>query len=200
MADIISDKGLDILFRSARSYNGWLEKDVSDVLIQAVYDLTKYGATSANGSHGRFVFVKSAAMKEKLVACVDDANKQKVAAAPVTVLIGSDMKFYEKLDKLFPHNLEARSWFEGKPELIAETAFRNSTLQGAYLMLAARSLGLDCGPMSGFDKDKLNQSFFSEEPEENIEVNFICSLGYGDKDSIFPRGPRLSFNEACSII
>ncbi|MCK5042226.1 MAG: malonic semialdehyde reductase, partial [Sphingomonadales bacterium] len=143
MADIISDKGLDILFRSARSYNGWLEKDVSDVLIQAVYDLTKYGATSANGSHGRFVFVKSAAMKEKLVACVDDANKQKVAAAPVTVLIGSDMKFYEKLDKLFPHNLEARSWFEGKPELIAETAFRNSTLQGAYLMLAARSLGLD---------------------------------------------------------
>ena len=197
MADIISDKGLDILFRSARSYNGWLEKDVSDVLIQAVYDLTKYGATSVNGSHGRFVFVKSAAMKEKLVACVDDANKEKVAAAPVTVLIGSDMKFYEKLDKLFPHNLEARSWFEGKPEVIAETAFRNSTLQGAYLMLAARSLGLDCGPMSGFDKDKLNQSFF---PEENMEVNFICSLGYGDKDSIFPRGPRLSFNEACSII
>ena len=197
MADIISDKGLDILFRSARSYNGWLEKDVSDVLIQAVYDLTKYGATSVNGSHGRFVFVKSAAMKEKLVACVDDANKQKVADAPVTVLIGSDMKFYEKLDKLFPHNLEARSWFEGKPEAIAETAFRNSTLQGAYLMLAARSLGLDCGPMSGFDKDKLNQSFF---PEKNMEVNFICALGCGDKDSIFERSPRLSFNEACSII
>jgi nitroreductase len=197
MANIINDDGFDILFRQARTYNGWLKKDVSDVQLQAAYDLTKFGATSANSSPARFVFVKSAEMKEKLISCVGEGNKNKIAQAPVTVLIGCDNKFYEKLDKLFPHDLSARSWFEGNQDAITSTASRNSTLQGAYLMLAARALGLDCGPMSGFDKEKLDKVFF---PEENLEVNFICSLGYGDKNSIFPRSPRLSFNEACSII
>lgn len=197
MGDILSDKSLDTVFRSARSYNDWQKRQVSDVLLQAVYDLAKYGATSANCSPARFVFVRSQPMKDKLISCVGEGNDAKIASAPVTVLIGSDEKFYEKLDQLFPHNLDARTWFEGKPDVIAETAFRNSTLQGAYLMLAARSLGLDCGPMSGFDKDKLNNLFF---PEENINVNFICSLGFGDEASVFPRSPRLNFAEACAII
>lgn len=197
MSDIINDEGLDILFREARTYNGWQKKDVSDVLIKSVYDLAKYGATSANCCPARFVFAKSPSAKEKLAACAGESNAVKILEAPVTVVIGNDTKFYDKLDKLFPHDLSARSWFAGKPEVIAETAFRNGTLQGAYLMLAARSLGLDCGPMSGFDKSAMTAAFF---PDSNIEVNFICSLGYGKKDSIFPRSPRFAFNEACSIV
>lgn len=197
MANIIDDNGLDTLFRSARTYNDWQDKDVSDVLIKAIYDLTKYGATSANCCPARLVFVKSAESRKKLVSCVDEGNAKKVAVAPVTVVIGHDMKFYDHLAQLFPHDLSARSWFADKPEVIADTAFRNGTLQGAYLMLAARALGLDCGPMSGFDKKAAKEAFF---PDSDVEVNFICSLGYGDKDSIFPRSPRFDFNEACSIV
>jgi nitroreductase len=156
----------------------------------------KWGPTSANACPARLVFVTSDAAKQKLKDCLDEGNVEKSMTAPVVAIIGMDMLFYEKLPILFPHT-DARSWFEGKAEKIHETAFRNSSLQGAYLMLAARSLGLDCGPMSGFDNAKLEAAFF---PEGNIKANFICALGYGDSDKLYPRGPRLSFDEVCRVV
>lgn len=187
---------LATLFTDARTHNFWQNKPVSDALCQQIYDLAKWGATSANCSPARFVFVKSAAEKEKLVACVSPGNQEKTRAAPVTVIIGMDMEFYEKLPKLFPHT-DARAWFVGNQPMIDGTAFRNSSLQGAYLMLAARALGLDCGPMSGFDADKINAVFFAD---SKVKVNFICSFGYGDADKLFPRSLRFAFDEACKII
>jgi nitroreductase len=191
----LSDHALDVLFRKARSHNGWLDKPVSDEQIRQIYDLLKWGPTSANSCPARFVFVKSAAAKEKLKACLDEGNVEKSMTAPVVAIIGMDMEFYEKLPKLFPHT-DARAWFVGKPAKIEETAFRNSSLQGAYLIMAARSLGLDCGPMSGFDNAKLDAAFF---PDGKIKSNFICAIGYGDESKLYPRGPRLDFEEACRI-
>ena len=193
---VLNDQSLDIIFRQARSHNAWQDKPVSDDLLKQLYDLTKMGPTSANSSPGRFVFIKSDEAKEKLKACLDEGNVSKSMTAPVVAIIGMHMEFYEQLPKLFPHT-DARVWFVGKAEKIQETAFRNSSLQGAYLMLAARSLGLDCGPMSGFDNAKLDAAFF---PEGKVKSNFICALGYGDDSGLYPRGPRLGFNEAAEIV
>jgi 3-hydroxypropanoate dehydrogenase len=192
----LNDEALDILFRSARSHSYWLEKPVNDNLLHKLYDLMKWGPTSGNCTPARLVFVRSREAKERLKPCLDGGNVSKSMTAPVVVIIGMDMEFYEKLPKLFPHNLAARSWFEGKPEKIRDTAFRNSSLQGAYLILAARSLGIDCGPMSGFDAKKLDAEFF---PEGKIKSNFICAIGYADSSKLYPRGPRLDFDEACRI-
>lgn len=195
-ARILDDHALDVLFREARTYNGWQDKDVSDVLLQAVYDLFKWGPTSSNCCPVRIKFVKSKEAKEKLRPHLMAGNVDKTMAAPVTALLANDLEFYEKLPFLSPHN-NARSWFVDKPAFTAETAFRNGTLQGAYMMLAARSLGLDCGPMSGFKQQGVKDAFFAD---ENVQVNFICSLGYGVKESLYPRGPRLAFDEACEIL
>lgn len=193
---IISDTAMDILFREARTYNGWQDKEVSDVLVQAIYDLMKWGPTSANCSPARFKFVKSKEAKQTLKPLMAEGNVDKTMAAPVTVIIANDKEFYEHLPKLFPHT-DARSWFAGKEKAIEETATRNGTLQGAYLMLAARSLGLDCGPMSGFDKQGVKDAFF---PDDNVEVNFLCNIGYGDPDSLFDRSPRFDFEEIAEIL
>jgi 3-hydroxypropanoate dehydrogenase len=192
----LTDESFDILFRQARSHNAWQEKPVSDDLLKQLYDLLKMGPTSANACPGRFVFIKSPEAKQKLKACLDEGNVKKSMTAPVVAIIGMDLEFYEQLPKLFPHT-DARAWFVGKVDKIQETAFRNSSLQGAYLMLAARSLGLDCGPMSGFDSAKLDAAFF---PDGKVKSNFICALGYGDPAGLYPRGPRLDFDEAAEIV
>lgn len=191
----LSDQELDLLFREARSHNGWQARPVTDEQLNQLYDLLKMGPTSANSCPARFVFIKSEQAKGKLKACLDEGNIDKSMSAPVVAIIGMDMEFYTQLGKLFPHT-DASSWFVGKPEKIQETAFRNSSLQGAYLIMAARSLGLDCGPMSGFDSAKLEATFF---PGGKIKANFICALGYGDEAKLYPRGPRLDFYEACEI-
>ena len=193
---ILDDRSLDVLFRDARSHNKWQDRDVGDVLIRAVYDLMKFGPTAANSCPARFVFVKSPEAKARLKPHLDAGNVDKVMTAPVTVIIGYDLKFYDQLPKLFPHT-DARSWFAGNEPKIQDAAFRNSTLQGAYLMLAARSLGLDCGPMSGFNAAGVNAEFF---PDGDVKANFICAIGYGDPSGVFGRSPRLGFEEACEIL
>lgn len=192
----LNDEALDVLFRSARSHSFWLDKPVTDDRLHKLYELMKWGPTSANCTPARLVFVRRREAKERLKPCLDAGNITKCMTAPVVAIIGMDMEFYEKLPQLFPHNPEARSWFAGKPDKIRETAFRNSSLQGAYLMLAARSLGLDCGPMSGFDAKKLDLEFF---PDGKIKSNFICAIGYGDSTRFHSRGPRLDFDDACQI-
>lgn len=193
---MLTTEHLDTLFTKARTHNEWLDKPVSDAQLQQIYDLMKWGSTSANCSPARVIFVKSAEEKSKLLACMTPGNVEKTKTAPVTAIIGMDMAFYEQLPKLFPH-ADARSWFVGNQGLIDATAFRNSSLQGAYLMLAARAIGLDCGPMSGFDPDKVNATFFAG---TEVKANFICNLGYGDIAKVFPRSPRLDFDEACKIV
>jgi len=192
----LSSEALETIFNQARTHNAWKPEAVSDELLQKVYDLLKWGPTSANSCPARIVFVKSKEAKEKLVACMAPGNVEKTKSAPVTAIIATDMEFYEKLPKLFPH-ADARSWFAGNQPLIDSTAFRNGTLQGAYLMIAARSLGLDCGPMSGFDNAKVDAAFFAG---TKVKSNFVCSLGYGDATKLYPRSPRLDFNEACKIV
>jgi nitroreductase len=194
---ILDDQSLDTLFREGRSFSQWQDKDVSAILLKAVYDLMKFGPTEANSCPARFVFVQSAEAKARLKPHLDAGNVNKVMSAPVTVIIAQDMKFYDQMGKLFPHAPGAREWFAGNDEKIARVALRNSSLQAAYLMLAARSLGLDCGPMAGFNADGLNREFF---PDGQYKVNFICALGYGDRGALFPRNPRLSFDEACEIL
>jgi len=194
---ILDDRAFDVLFREARTYNDWKNTEVSDVLLRATYDLMKFGATSANSCPARFVFVKSPEAKERLKPHLDAGNQAKTMAAPVTAIIAYDMKFYDQLLKLFPHAPDARSWFAGNDEKIFDAAFRNGSLQGAYLMIAARALGLDCGPMSGFDKAGVKREFFAD---EDVEPNFLCNIGYGDPKNLFPRSPRLDFDEACEII
>jgi 3-hydroxypropanoate dehydrogenase len=191
----ISDEALDQLFRSARTQNKWQDKPVSQTLLHALYDLMRMGPTSANCSPARIVFVQSHEGREKLKSLVAPGNASKVATAPVTAIIGHDLEFYERLPQLFPH-ADARSWFVGNDALIQTTAFRNGTLQGAYLMMAARAVGLDCGPMSGFDNAGVDAAFFAG---TKIKSNFICALGYGDPTGVFPRSPRLAFDEACQL-
>ncbi|MAW81338.1 MAG: malonic semialdehyde reductase [Parvularcula sp.] len=193
---MINDQALDIIFREARTHNGWEERKVTRPLMQAVYDLTKWGPTSANCSPARFVFVVSDDAKKRLEPHLSDGNKAKTMAAPCCVIIGHDMEFYEKLPQLFPHT-DAKSWFEGNDELIKSTAFRNGTLQGAYFMIAARALGLDCGPMSGFDNEGVDKEFFAG---TSYKSNFLCNIGYGTDENLFPRSPRLDFDEACQVL
>lgn len=196
MTDAISEVALAQLFSDARTHNFWLDKPVSDELLQAIYEQCKWAPTSANSSPARFVFVKSAAAKQKLKPALSDGNLEKTMLAPVTVIAATDFAFYEKLPQLFPHT-DAKSWFEGNQTLIDNTANRNATLQGAYFMLAARALGLDCGPMSGFDNALVDEAFFAG---TNIKSNFLINLGYGDAEKLFPRSPRLAFDQACQIL
>lgn len=193
---MINDQALDLIFREARTRNGWQGRAVSRTLMQAVYDLMKWGPTSANCSPARFVFVASKEGKERLVPHLAPGNRAKTMAAPACVIIGHDMAFYEKLPELFPH-ADARSWFAGNDELIARTAFRNGSLQGAYFIIAARALGLDCGPMSGFDNEGVDREFFAG---TTVKSNFICNIGYGTDENLHPRGPRLAFEDACEIV
>ena len=192
----LSADALDQLFHEARSYNGWLDKDVSDAQIEAIYELAKMGPTSANMQPARFVWCKSQEAKDKLAQFASEANKKKIRSAPVCVIIGYDIDFHEELPWLFPHT-DAKSWFEGNEAGRKEAAARNSALQGAYLMLAARSLGLDCGPMSGFDNAAVDRAFFADQPQ--VRSNFICGVGYGDPASIFGRSPRPDFDKFNSI-
>jgi 3-hydroxypropanoate dehydrogenase len=187
---------LDRLFRTARTHNRWSERPVSDVVLRELYDLVKMGPTSANSSPARFLFLRSQWAKEKLRPALSAGNVEKTMAAPVVVIVGYDPSFYEQLPRLFPH-ADARSWFAGNEALAAETAFRNATLQGAYLILAARSLGLDTGPMSGFDRAKVDDAFLSS---RGWKSNFLVNLGYGDEAGLFPRSPRLDFAEACELL
>ena len=195
VSKILSDEGLDLVFRDARTHSYWTDAEVSDVLLEAVYDLAKIGPTSANCSPMRIVFVRSKAAKERLRPALIEGNVAKTMAAPATAIIGYDTRFHEHLPRLYPH-ADARSWFEGNDALIQETAFRNGTLGGAYFILAARALGLDCGPMSGFDNEKVDAAFF---PDGRIRSNFLCNLGYGDAAKLHPRAPRFEFQEACRI-
>jgi nitroreductase len=191
MAEALPDTALDQLFRNARSYNGWLERDVGETELVAIYDLMKMGPTSANQQPARIVWCKSREAKERLAAHAGEKNRPKIVTAPVCAIVAMDLEFHEQLPWLFPHT-DARSWFAGSEDLRRANAFRNSSLQGAYLMLAARALGLDCGPMSGFDNASVDAEFFPDEP--NWKSNFICSIGYGDPASIFARSPRPDFD------
>ena len=192
----LNDSGLDLIFRQARTHNIWLSTPVPESMLREIWNVMKFGPTSANCSPLRIVFVQSPQAKERLAACMSETNQAKTRVAPVTAILAMDLEFYEKLPRLFPHNQSARSWFVGKPEHIKETALRNSSLQGAYFIIAARALGLDCGPMSGFNADKVNAEFFAD---GRLKVNFVCSLGHGDASKLFPRSPRLDFDEACRI-
>lgn len=197
MPSILDQSALDQLFCAARTHNVWQNRPVEDELLTRVYNSMRMGPTSANCSPARIVFVKSKEAKEKLKPAMSAGNLAKTMAAPVTAIIGYDMHFYEKMPQLFPHDLSARSWFDKDEATAFTAAFRNGTLQGAYLMLAARAYGLDCGPMSGFDNDMVDKLFFAG---THVKSNFLCNLGYGDPAKLFPRSPRLSFDEACSIL
>ena len=195
MSNVLNDAALDQLFCTARIQNAFLDKLVEDSQLKDLYELLKWGPTAANGSPARFVFVKSPEAKAKLAPALSEGNHDKTLAAPVTVIIGFDEDFHEKLPYLFPHT-DAKAWFEGPREGRHESAFRNGSLQGAYLILAARALGLDAGPMSGFDPAKVDEAFFKG---TTIKSNFLVNLGYGDSSGLFPRLPRLSFDEAARI-
>lgn len=200
MADPVNDYALDTIWRTARTRNGWQDKSVPETLIRATYDLAKMGSTSANCSPARFIFLQTPEAKERLKPHLMEGNVAKAMSAPWTVIIAHDMNFHEKIPELFPHNPGAKDWFEDNG-FRAETAFRNGSLQGAYLMLAARALGLDCGPMSGFNPDGVYQEFLNElDGEGEWKPNFLCNIGYGDDTDLFPRSPRLSFEDACRIL
>src|ERR1700745_561432 len=207
----LDDSALDTLFREARTYTAWQPKPVTDQTLRDLYDLLKWAPTSANAAPARFAFLRSKEAKERLRPALAPLNVQKTMTAPVTVIVGYDLKFYEQLPKLFPQAPGMKQLFEGNPEMSEATAKRNSSLQGAYLILAARALGLDCGPMSGFDQAKVDAEFFAAGkpcfgcdqeffPEGHVKSNFLCNLGYGDPASLHPRLPRLSFGDACSLL
>lgn len=187
---------LDRIFRQARTYRSWNGQPVTPQTLHEIWDLAKMGPTSANCMPARIIFVASDAARERLKPCLDAGNVKQTMAAAVTALICMDLEFFEEMPKLYPH-ADARSWFVDAPEKARATAFRNSSLQGAYFMLAARALGVDCGPMSGFDAGKLKAAFF---PDRNWEANFICNLGHGTDEKLKPRDPRLGFDEACRIL
>jgi 3-hydroxypropanoate dehydrogenase len=192
----INDEALDIIFRNARTQNKWLDKPVSNTMLMAIYDLMRWGPTRANNSPARILFLTTPEAKERLKPHLSEGNRAKTMSAPVTAIIGYDTDFHDHLPRLFPHNQDAKNWF--KDDVLRETtAFRNGTLQGAYFIIAARAVGLDCGPMSGFSNAGVDKEFFAG---TNIKSNFICSLGYGDPSGLFPRSPRLSFDEACKIL
>ena len=192
----LNDTAFEVLFRDARTRNGWHDKPVDEALLRELWDLVKMAPTSANCLPARIVFVSSDAAKQRLKPHLMEGNVAKVMSAPVTAIIGYDLDFYQHLPEFFPHT-DAKAWFEGNDDLILETAFRNGTLQGGYLILAARALGLDCGPMSGFDQDGVNAEFFAD---TNIKANFLCSLGYGTDENLFGRSPRPDFEKFCSVI
>lgn len=187
---------LDLVFLKARTHSYWLPKEVPDQILREAYDLARMGPTSANCQPIRIVFVKSKEAKERLKPALSEGNVEKTMKAPVTAIIAYDMEFYENLPRMFPQ-ADARSWFAGKPEVIQSTAFRNGTLQGGYFMLACRSLGLDVGPMSGFDNAKVDAEFFSD---SSFKSNFLCNIGYGDVSKLHPRNPRFEFSEVTKVL
>ena len=193
----LSGEALDQIFRDARSYNGWMDKSVDVEQLKAIYELTKMGPTSANQQPARLIWCHSQEAKDRLAEHASDANKEKVKTAPVCVIIGYDIDFHEELPWLFPHT-DAKSWFEGDEDGRKTSAKRNSALQGAYLIIAARALGLDCGPMSGVDLDAVTQEFFGEDPK--VKADWICSIGYGDKESLFDRSPRPDFETFNTVL
>ena len=184
------------LFTEARTQNGYQDIPVADATLRELYDLMKWGPTAANSGPARLCFVRTPEAKARLVDCVSQGNRQKVTEAPVTVIVGMDLEFHEQLPRLFPH-VDARAWFAGKDELIRASAFRNSSLQGGYLIMAARALGLDCGPMSGFDAAKVDAAFWAG---TSVTTNFICALGKGNPAKVLARHPRLAFDEACRLV
>lgn len=197
MSNTMSSEGLDLIFRNARTHTSWMEKPVEDALLKQVYELARMGPTSANMCPMRIVFVKSKEGKEKLKPALDAGNVDKTMKAPVTAIIGMDVHFFDKMPKLYPP-ADAKAWFKDLPENVLEyIALRNSSLQGAYFMLAARSLGLDCGPMSGFNNSLLDAAFFAG---TKIKSNFLCNVGYGDASKLHSRLPRLDFAEACQVV
>jgi 3-hydroxypropanoate dehydrogenase len=196
MTNRVDQGALDTLFLKARTHTAWFPRAVPEGLLKEAYELARMGPTSANGSPARFVFLTTPPAKERLLPALMPGNVDKTRAAPVTVIVAQDMEFYEELPRLSPH-FDARSWFVGNPGLVADTAARNSSLQGAYFILAARALGLDCGPMSGFDPEKVNAEFF---PDGRWRTNFLCNLGYGDPEKLYARAPRLELEEACLIL
>ena len=211
MGEPVNDQALDTIFRKARTYTAWLDKPVSDDTLRRLYDLMKWGPTSANCTPARILFLRTPEAKKRLLPALAPNNVEKTMKAPVTAVLAYDLKFYELLPRLYPVNPGARGWFVNDPALIEATAFRNGSLQGAYFILAARSLGLDCGPMSGFDNAKVDEEFFSKlagkgQPGEEIppsgpmKSNFLCNLGYGDATNLYPRSPRLTFEEACKLL
>ena len=211
MGNPVDDAVLDTLFREARTYSKWLPRPIADKTLHELWDVIKWAPTSANAEPARFAFLRSKEAKERLRPALAPLNVEKTMTAPVTVIVGYDLRFYERLPKLFPQNPGMAKLFESNPEMVETTAKRNSSLQGAYLIMAARALGLDCGAMSGFDNAKVDEEFFAAGkpcfgcdqeffPEGHVKTNFLCNLGYGDPASLFPRLPRLSFNEACSLL
>ena len=211
MGNTVDDKTLDTLFREARTYSKWLPRPIADKTLHELWDVIKWAPTSANAEPARFAFLRSKEAKERLRPALTPLNVEKTMTAPVTVIVGYDLRFYERLPKLFPQNPGMAKLFENNPEMVETTAKRNSSLQGAYMILAARALGLDCGAMSGFDNAKVDEEFFAAGkpcfgcdqeffPEGHVKTNFLCNLGYGDPASLYPRLPRLSFNEACLLL
>ncbi len=207
----LDDQALDLLFRKARTHTAWLDKPVSDALLRQLYDLMKWGPTSANSCPARFLFLRSEKAKQRLRPALAPGNVDKTMTAPVTVIVAYDLTFYEKLPTLFPHSPGMRKLFAENPQLVEVTAKRNSSLQGAYMLMAARALGLDCGPMSGFDHAKVDDEFFGAGkecegceqeffPAGHVKSNFLCNLGYGDRSKLAPRSPRLAFGEACTVL
>ena len=193
---VLSDEALDILFRKARTHISWLDKPVTDEQLRQIYDLMQWGPTSANCTPARILFLRTREAKERLRPALSPNNVDKTMAAPATAILAYDLKFYDYLPRLFPNNPDARGWFAGSRELAQITAFRNGSLQGGYFIMAARSVGLDCGPMSGFDNAKVDAEFFPP----TVKSNFLCNLGYGDHAKLFPRNPRLEFDEACKLL
>ena len=193
---MLSDEYLETFFTKARSHNGWLDKDISSSQIESIYDLMKYDPTAANSCPARITFIKSAKAKDRLRSHLSEGNVEKSMTAPAVAIISYDVEFYEKLPYLFPHD-DAKSWYQGNPEKIKSVGEMNATLQGAYFMMAARSVGLDCGPMGGFNNTSLDSEFFPDMLTKSI---FLCGIGYGDHSRIFPRLPRLSFDDTCVII
>src|SRR5947209_5179286 len=196
MNRVISDEALDILFRSARTYSAWLDRPVSDDILRKLYDLMKWGPTSANSCPARILFVRTPEAKERLRPALAPGNLEKTMKTPVTAIVGYDLKFYEKLPRLFAHTPAIYNMFANSREITEITAFRNGSLQGGYFILAARAVGLDCGPMSGFDHALIDAAFWAG---STVRTNFICNLGHGDASKLFGRSPRLSFEEACRI-
>jgi len=210
MRDILDEQAADLLFRKARTHIAWLDRAVSDATLRQLYELMKWGPTSANSCPARIFFLRTPQAKARLLPALSPGNMEKTRAAPVTAIIAYDLRFYDKLPRLFPHNPGMRQIFVDAPQLVEVTARRNSSLQGAYFIVAARAVGLDCGPMSGFDNAKVDEEFFAagkcegcdEEflPEGHLRSNFLCNLGYGDSTKLFPRSPRLEFEEACMLL
>jgi 3-hydroxypropanoate dehydrogenase len=207
----LSNEALDVLFRTARTHNAWLDKPVNDNLLRELYELMKWGPTSANCCPASILFLRTLESKQRLLPALSATNTEKTMKAPVTAILAYDTRFYEKLPRLFPHNPAAREWFANSAEFAEITAFRNGTLQGGYFILAARALGLDCGPMSGFDNAKVDEEFFRAQTVEtqshqnefspsHLKSNFLCNLGYGDPSQLFPRSPRLDFDEVCQLL